>query len=55
MTSPMPQSLGGELTSGLTDDFQITFTDDLVSVKGIAALDDALGTAATTLLPSRPR
>ena len=36
-------SLGGELTSGLTDDFQITVTDDLVSVKGVAALDDALG------------
>jgi hypothetical protein len=36
-------ALGGDLTSGLTDDFQITFTEDRVTVRGSTTLDDALG------------
>lgn len=35
--------LGGDVAEGLTDDFQITFTDELVTVRGSTTLDDALG------------
>ncbi|MCJ7726384.1 MAG: hypothetical protein MUP76_08380 [Acidimicrobiia bacterium] len=37
------EGLGGEMGAGLTDDFTITFTDDLVTVTGSTTLDDALG------------
>jgi len=42
------EGLGGELTSGLTDDFEITFTEDLVTVRGATTLDDALGDSGDT-------
>jgi hypothetical protein len=40
--------VGGGLTEGLTDDFQITFTEDLVTVRGATTLDDALGDSGDT-------
>lgn len=36
-------ALGGEMAAGLTDNFAITFTEDLVTVTGSTTLDDALG------------
>lgn len=45
--------LGGEMAQGLTDSFDITFTEDRVIVEGTTALDDALGDSGedTAALP----
>ncbi|MBU1227613.1 MAG: hypothetical protein KJ698_10460 [Actinobacteria bacterium] len=37
------ENLGGEMAAGLTESFEVTFTDDLVTVRGTVPLDDALG------------
>jgi hypothetical protein len=37
------QGLGGDMTQGLADSFQISFTDDRVVVQGSTTLNDALG------------
>jgi LPXTG-motif cell wall-anchored protein len=37
------EGLGGDLGEGLTEDFQISFTEDRVTVRGNTTLDDALG------------
>mgnify|MGYP001811869497 CR=1 FL=1 len=37
------EGLGGDLADGLTDDFQISFTDERVTIRGATTLDDALG------------
>ena len=37
------EGMAGDLTEGLTDDFEITFTDDRVTISGSTTLDDALG------------
>lgn len=37
------EGLGGEAGAGLTDQFEITFTEDRVTVQGSTTLEDALG------------